>query len=251
MYLVKIKNISCVIIAKDAQRTIEETLHSLKSFTEVILYLNNSTDKTKEIAQRFENVKIIEGDFLGFGPTKNKACEYASNDWILSLDSDEVLTQKLCNEIKTLDLSNRLRVFQIKRDNYFLGKKIKYSGWGKDFLVRLFNKRTHQFNDNQVHEFIELHTSTQAQSLSYSFKHNAVLDINDFPLKMVTYADLSSKKNCSFVLAILKGIMAFLKTYILQKGFLDGWRGFFIAASNGYSKFFRYTKQYIRCKELN
>lgn len=248
----KIENISCVIIAKDAQRTIEDTLHSLKSFTEVILYLNNSTDKTKGIAQKFKNVNIIEGEFLGFGPTKNKACEYASNDWILSLDSDEILTQKLCNEIKTLDLSNQLRVFQIKRDNYFLGKKIKYSGWGNDQLVRLFNKTIHNFNNNQVHEFIEFNADTIIQKLKNSFKHNAVLDLNDFLFKIAKYSDLAAKnkKTCSFALVLLNAQWSFLKTYIIQLGFLDGWRGFFIAFTNAYSKFFRYTKRYINCTKL-
>lgn len=77
-----IHNITPVIIAKDAQKTIEETLKSLVSFEEVIVYLNNSTDETKQIAQKFSNVKIIDGDFIGFGPTKNKASEFSSNDWI-------------------------------------------------------------------------------------------------------------------------------------------------------------------------
>ncbi len=160
----KISNITCVIIAKNAEETISETLQSLQDFNEVILYLNNSDDETEKIADAFENVKVIQGDFLGFGPTKNKACEYAQNDWILSLDSDEVLSPDLFRELYKLQLSDSSTVFKIKRDNYFLGKKVHYSGWGDDYLVRLFNKTTHNFNNNMVHEFVALTAETKYSS---------------------------------------------------------------------------------------
>ncbi|MCD6259040.1 MAG: glycosyltransferase family 2 protein [Helicobacteraceae bacterium] len=247
--MTKIEAISCVIIAKDAEKTIFETLESLKQFEEVLLYLNNSTDRTKEIAQNFPNVKIIEGEFIGFGPTKNTACALATNDWIFSLDSDEVLSPELLHEIKSLKLENIDEVFQIRRDNYFLGKRVKYSGWGNDYLVRFFNKTAHHFNDHQVHEFVELNPKTKVRELKNSFKHNAVLDLNEFIFKIAKYSDLASqnKKTCSFFLVLLNAKWAFLKTYIIQFGFLDGWRGFFIAFTNAYSKFFRYTKRYINC----
>lgn len=247
----KIEHISCVIIAKDAEKTIQETLESLGDFEEIILYLNNSSDTTKEIAQNFNNVKIVEGEFFGFGPTKNKACEFATHDWILSLDSDETIPKELAKEIQALCLKNSNEVYQIKRDNYFLGKKVKYSGWGNDYLVRLFNRTKHQFNTNQVHEFVASQEYTELKKLKSSFKHNAVLHLNEFLFKMAKYSDLASqeKQTCSFVLVLLSAKWAFFKTYVIKLGFLDGWRGFFIAFTNCYSKFFRYTKRYINCKK--
>ena len=245
-------HISVVIMAKDAQETIEETLNSLKSFNEVILYLNNSQDKTAQIAQNFKNVNIITGDFIGFGPTKNAAATHATNDWIFSLDSDEVILPKLLNELNTLSLQNEHELFKIKRDNYFLNKKVKYSGWGNDWLIRLYNRKEHQFNDNQVHEFIPHKEGTIEISLKHSFRHNAVQDINQFLQKVMSYSDLAAnnKKTCSFIVVLLKAIFAFFKTYFLQLGFLDGWRGFVISISNFNGKFFRYTKRYINCKQI-
>lgn len=245
-----INNITPVIIAKDAKDTITETLKSLTSFSEVILYLNNSTDDTKNIASNYNNVKVIDGEFIGFGPTKNKAGEYSSNKWILSLDSDEVILPELLNEIKELSFENSNEVFVIKRDNYFLGKEVKYSGWGKDYLLRIYNKSKHKFNDNMVHEFVVIKDDTIKKTLKNSFKHNAVQDINQFLYKVAKYSDLASKdkKTCSFLVVLLKAKFAFFKTYFLQLGFLDGWRGFFIALSNFNGKFFRYTKRYINCK---
>jgi len=246
-----INNISVVIIAKNAQETLQETLESLVEFSEVILYLNNSSDDTPLIAQKFSNVKIIEGEFIGFGDTKNKAASYASSDWIFSLDSDEVIPPHLLEELQHLTLDNPHRLYILKRDNYFLNKKIRYSGWGNDYLARLYHKGHHTFNSNIVHEFIETHSKTHTIRLTNSFKHNAVTHVNQFLTKAMKYSDLAAKdkKTCSFLLVIAKAKFAFIKTYILQLGFLDGWRGFVIAISNFNAKFFRYTKRYINCKE--
>ncbi len=245
-----IKNISIVIMAKDAQETISETLKSLTTFQEVILYVNNSSDNTKNIANNYKNVQIIDGDFLGFGPTKNKAATYASNDWIFSLDSDEVILPNLLEELENLTLTNKKEVFIIKRDNYFLGKEVKYSGWGNDRLTRVYNKTYHQFNQNIVHEFILFTDKSIKTHLKNSFKHNAVQDINQFLQKIMTYSNLAAKdkKTCCFLTVLLKSIFAFFKTYIIKFGFLDGWRGYVIAISDFNGRFYRYTKRYSNCK---
>jgi len=246
-----IDTISVVIIAKNAEATIEETLQSLISFKDVILYLNNSTDKTEEITKKYANLTVVQGDFLGFGPTKNQAVSYAENEWILSLDSDEVVLDALLEELKVLTLENKKEVFVLKRDNYFLGKEVKYSGWGKDKLTRLYNKTYHQFNQNMVHEFVVLKEDTVKTELQNSFKHNAVQNINQFLQKVIKYSDLAAKdkKTCHFLMVVLKAQFAFFKTYVIQLGFLDGWRGFVIAISNFNGKFFRYTKRYINCQK--
>jgi len=246
----QINHISCVIIAKDAQETILNTLNSLKNFNDVILYINNSTDDTKKIASTFKNVNIIDGEFLGFGDTKNKAASYAKNDWILSLDADEELTQNLITEISNINLDNNQDVYEIKRDNYFLDKHVKYSGWGNDYLIRLYNRSIHNFNSNKVHEFIPTNNDSNVIRLKNSFKHLAVQDINQFLQKVITYSDLAAKdkKTCSIIVVLSKSFFAFFKTYIIKLGFLDGWRGLVISVSNFNGKFFRYMKRYINCK---
>ena len=112
-----INSISVVMIAKDAASTIGESLESLKSFSEVIVYINNSSDETEDIAKNYENVKIIHGEFIGFGSTKNRAASYAGNDWILSLDTDEVLSQKFLEQIQGFHRKENT-VYTILRINY-------------------------------------------------------------------------------------------------------------------------------------
>lgn len=245
-----IKNISVVIIAHNAEKTLKSTLDSLIHFEDVVVYVNNSTDNTVKIIQDYKNVHMIEGDFLGFGPTKNLASTYAKNEWIFSLDSDEVVTPSLYEELTKRQFDNPNTVFILKRDNYFFEKHIKHSGWGNDYLVRIYNRTQHQFNNNLVHEHIELKSDTIQIKLNSSFQHNAVTDLNQFLQKVMKYSDLASqnKKTCTLFIVISKSLFAFFKTYFLQLGFLDGWRGLVIAVSNFNGKFFRYIKRYTHCK---
>lgn len=246
----KIEYISCVIIAKDAEKTIIETLKSLEEFHEVILYLNNSSDNTKKIAQSFKNVKIVEGKFLGFGPTKNKACAYASNDWILSLDSDEVLVQKNIDEISALVLKNNT-LYKIKRDNYYNKKLIRCCGWENDKVIRLFNKTQTAFCDNLVHEYI-LKKNLHVMELKTPIKHYPYENSVQLIQKMQNYSNLfaqnqQGKKSSSTLKAFAKASFTFFKSYILQKGFLCGSEGLLISITNANTTFYKY----IKLAELN
>ncbi len=95
-----IKNISVVIIVKNSENTIKRTLNSLVDFCEVIVYDNGSTDETINIAKSFPNVNLVEGEFKGFGWTKNQAASFAKNDWVMIIDSDEVANKGLLEELK-------------------------------------------------------------------------------------------------------------------------------------------------------
>ncbi len=243
--------VSVVMIAKNADATIASSLESLIHFDEVILYLNNSTDNTETIAKTFKNVNIIDGTFDGFGTTKNRATSYARNSWILSLDSDELISKSLFDELNTLSLNDEKAVFIIKRDNYFLNKKINYSGWGNDYLVRVYNKNEHGFNNNIVHEKIILHTNSKKIILKNSFKHLAVIEIGQFLSKINSYSKLGAvdKMTCSFTVVIFKSLFAFIKTYFIRLAILDGYAGFVIAISDANGRFYRYVQRYINCKK--
>jgi len=242
-----INTISVVIMAKNAEETIEECLSSLHNFDDVVLYLNNSTDNTENIAKSFENVNIIQGEFIGFGPTKNKAASYAQHDWILSLDSDEMLNQTLVEEIVASDFSNIHNVFILKRDNYFLGANTR----SKDYITRIYNTKHTQLNENMVHEKVIVQADSQKIHLKTSFKHLNITDINQTLTKMMKYTSLAAegKKTCFFPIILIKSMFAFFKSYILKLHILDGWRGFVIAKTEANSRFYRYLKQYINCKE--
>ena len=242
-----IKHISVVIIVKNAEETIAEYLAALVRFSEVIVYCNHSTDNTMEIARGFANVKLIEGDFEGFGKTKKMASEAAKHDWILSLDSDEILNDRLIDEIAAIDITQTQRVYVLKRENYFLGAKTV----SKDYIVRLYHRTFTNYNDALVHEKVLVPEGAERVSLKQGFKHLNITDINQTLTKMIHYTDLGAKKKkiCFFPIVIAKATFAFIQTYILRLYFLNGWRGFVIAISNANRRFYKYLKQYIHCQE--
>ncbi len=241
-----LKDITVVIIAKNASETIKETMDSLKAFHQVVVYLNNSTDDTKDIVASYTNAKIIDGEFLGFGQTKNKASDYSQTQWILSLDSDEVLNDKLIHEIEKLDMTNEKVVYKLKRDNFFLGAKTS----NIDFVLRLYNKKHTKFNNNKVHEKLILNDDTVVKKLKSSFKHHNITDINQTLTKMILYTDLGAKdkKICFFGIVIIKAFFAFVQSYLLKFYIKDGWRGFVISITYANRRFYKYLKQYINCQ---
>ncbi len=238
--------ISITVLSRNSEETLEKTLESTKSFPEVVLLDTGSTDGTLAIAKKFPNVKVFEASFQGFGRTHNIASSFASNDWIFSLDSDEILSEELIEEIqnKTLDPKS---VYAVRRKNFLYGKEIKgCSGWHPDWIVRLYNRNSTSFDDAEVHEKIVV-GSLNKEKLLYTMSHVPYRRISDFLQKMQSYTDLFAKQNkgkkeSSMMKAILHGWATFFKSYFLKKGFLQGSEGFLISAYNGHVAFYKYLK---------
>ncbi|QOY51427.1 glycosyltransferase family 2 protein [Candidatus Sulfurimonas baltica] len=248
----RIKNISCVMIAKDAQATIKSVLDSLIEFDDVVVYSNNSTDKTDEIAKTYTNANLIQGEFLGFGPTKNRAATFAKNDWILSLDADEVLSQEFVTNLKTTKLDEK-SLYTILRTNYYKTTQIKHC-WGNDIITRVYNRSKTSFTDKKVHEKI-IEDGFKIESINGAIKHYPYSNITDFIVKLDRYStifanDNVGKKSSSPLKAFLNGGFSFFKTYFLKGGFLDGYPGLVIAFSHMATNFYKYIKLYELNREL-
>ena len=250
--MTKITNISCVLIVKNAEATLQKCLKSLELFEDVVLYSNNSTDRTNIIAKSFENIRLIEGEFLGFGPTKNLAASYAKNEWVLSLDADEVLSQEFNQNLISLEL-NEHHIYTILRTNFYKDQEIKHC-WGKDVITRLYNRSLTKFTDKKVHEHIVDDNFTVVK-LQGIVQHYPYASITDFIIKLDRYStifaeDNCGKKNASPSKAFFNGLFSFFKTYILKRGFLDGHAGLIIAFSHMATNFYKYMKLYELNEEL-
>ena len=248
-----ISHISCVIIVKDAQNTIADVLNALKPFNDVVLYINNSTDKTKDIAKKYKNVTIIDGIFNGFGITKNEASKYTKNSWILSLDADEVISEEFIQNLKKIDLDKN-NLYTIDRVNYYKKAPIKHC-WGNDIIVRIYNKDITNFTDTKVHEKI-IKKNLNIIHIKGEVKHYPYSNISDFIIKLDRYStifaqDNVGKKSSSPLKAILNAYFSFFKTYFLKKGFLDGYAGLIIAFSHMATNFYKYMKLYELNRELS
>ena len=247
-----LNKISVVILTKNSSKYLEQVLTTVSVFDEVVILDNGSTDDTMTIAKTFDNVVVYEHEFIGFGPLKNYASSLAKNDWVLSLDSDEVLTKAFIDSLKNRHLDSQ-SVYTIERINYYKDKKIQYC-WNNDIIIRLYNKNSTKFNDKYVHEGIESN-GLNAELLNGNIKHYSYSNISEFIVKSDRYSTLFAEQNAGKsrstpMKAIGHSLFAFIKTYILKRGFLDGYIGLIISYTQASEKFYKYMKLYEKNLEL-
>lgn len=237
--------ISVTILTKNSQKYLLEVLSALHIFSEIVVYDTGSQDQTLEIARRFSNVVIYEGSFIGFGPTHNIASSLAKNDWILSIDSDEIVTPNLADEIRSLKIK-RGCVYSLPRHNEYRGKWIRWCGWHPDRQIRLYHRLDTRFTEAQVHEAVDARHLKEIQLYS-PLRHYSYDQVGDFLQKMHSYSSLfalqyQGKKSSSLSKALAHGCYAFFKSYILKRGFLGGQEGFEISFYNANTAFYKYLK---------
>ncbi len=236
---------SVTVLTKNSQKYLYEVLAALQSFDEIVICDTGSEDQTLDIARQFSNVSLYERPFIGFGPTHNMASNLARHDWILSIDSDEVVTSALANEIQALKLT-RGCIYSFPRHNEYRRKWIRWCGWHPDRQIRLYHRQETQFTEVQVHEAIERRYLKEV-CLSSPLCHYSYDQVSDFLYKMQSYSSLfaqqyQGKKSSSIGKAICHGLFAFFKSYIIKYGFLGGQEGFEISFYNATTAFYKYLK---------
>jgi glycosyltransferase involved in cell wall biosynthesis len=245
--------VSVVIIAKNEAHIIEQTLMAAQTLTDdVIVVDSGSTDGTEDIVKR-NNARFIEVNWLGFGPTKNKGIDAAYNDWILSIDADEIPDQELMKNISYLDLSNDSVVYNIRFKTFLGNKVIRFGEWGNDSHIRLFNRTKVRWNNNQVHERLQLTADTLIKNIEGYIHHYTSKDLGEYVNKMTKYALLNAEGN--FVKGKQSGWLqrnfshhfSFISNYFFRLGFFDGIQGYWIAKITAYYTFVKYARLY----ELN
>ncbi len=241
--------ISATIMVKNGERYLAQCLEALQDFDEIVVMDNGSTDASPDIAQQFANVTFYQKPFFGFGPMKNDLADHARNDWILNIDCDEIVPPALVEEIRGLDLTNTKRAYAISRLNHYRGRPIKTCGWYPDFVKRLYNKQTVRFNDRQVHESLDIPKGVKLRKLKNHFNHYSFEGAAGLVEKMQKYTtiyadDHAGKKQSSIGKAITHGTVAFIKSYIFRRGFLDGADGFVISVGAGTGAYYKYVKLY-------
>ena len=238
--------LSATVIVLNESRNIQMCLESLSWADEIVLVDTGSTDDTKEIASRYTE-KIFDLKWEGFGKSKKYAKEKASGKWILSIDADEVITEKLKNEI--LDVINSPESqdgYFIPRQSNFLGKWIKHSGWYPDYVLRLFKKDKGSFTTDKVHEKVEVDGKTDY--LKNELLHYTDPDLNHYLDKLNNYTTFSAEqlyqrnKRANLLDIVFRPIAIFFKMYFFKLGFLDGRVGLVLAGCSAFHVFFKYSK---------
>lgn len=239
--------ISIVIITKNEAHIIEQTLKAITTISnDVIIVDSGSTDATVRICKQYQ-CNVIETTWDGYGSNKNKGIAAAKNDWILSLDADEVPDEILCSSLQQLELSNPNIAYTLKFHNYFCCKKIRYGVWGSDYHVRLFNRSHVSWNNDEVHESLQFPQQIKIVRVKGAVQHYTVNNLHDYIEKTTRYAESSAAKYYSkgkkagVVKLYFSPAFTFLKHYFFRLGFLDGWEGFMICKTNAWYTFLKYS----------
>ncbi len=243
-------SIATIIITKNEAHNIEACINSVLWTDEIIIVDAHSTDGTQDICRKFEpQVKLYIMDWPGYGAQKNRAMKLATTEWLLFLDADERVTPELRQEIelKLKKTESSISVYRIPRQNYFLGKALKYCrGKGERQSARLVRNGKCNFSLDLVHETIQ--TEGSSANLRQCLNHFSYNSLENRIEKMNFYSSLGALKlvqcdaKSSFGKALLKALWAFVRTYFLRLGCFDGWPGFIIALSNFEGTFYKYAK---------
>jgi (heptosyl)LPS beta-1,4-glucosyltransferase len=239
-----VKDISVIIITNNEEKNIRKVLKSVCWADEIIVVDSESRDKTREIASEL-GAEVFVRKWTGFADQKKYALSLAKNEWVLSIDADEEITEALKKEIEELD-ENKADGFYIRRENYYLDKHITSCGWNNDYQLRLFRKAKTEMNFRLVHEGFLVNGITA--KLHSTMKHYTFTSIAPELSKINTYSTLEARERMKKK-KIVKGkniflhaLAAFLRDFISQKGYKDGVYGLVISFLSGVTTLLTYTK---------
>lgn len=247
------RQLSIVIIAKNEEDLISRCVTQWKLLGEVIVLESGSSDNTFQTASR-AGAKVTTSSWEGFGKQKQKAVALSLTDWVLSIDCDELPTPQLIKEIEGLALTDPSIIYAIRRESHFLGRKVRFSGWRHDYVLRLFNRTRANYTSRLVHEKVE-GENTKTVALKHNLIHLPYRNYQHINRKTKIYAklagiEIASKRNAPYHMVTIgiKTFWAFFRTLIIQLGILDGRIGYTIAKMNGKYTFFKYLKanKYLR-----
>jgi glycosyltransferase involved in cell wall biosynthesis len=238
-----VSKISVVIITKNESQNIVDCIVSAKKLSDDIIVVDSgSTDNTVSLATA-QNVSIITVCWNGYGDARNKGAKLAANNWILSLDADERITDKLAASILSLNFNNARIIYGFRRLNFFGAQKINYGALAHDKVYRLYNRTNSYWNAVPVHEQLVGKKYTKSL-LPCHIEHYGIRTGTHYLQKKTGYAYLCAvkykleRKKFTKVLRYISPAFNFIKAYFFQLGFLDKRIGFIIAMINA-----QYTKK--------
>lgn len=244
--------ISATIITFNEEQNIKRCLESLLEVAdEIVVVDSHSTDQTETICMSYEQVRFIKNEFPGHIEQKNFAIEQAAHEWILSLDADECLSDHLKAEIETIKSFDQtdFQAYSMPRLNNYCGKWIKHSGWYPDRKVRLWNRKIGKWGGNNPHDKVILDTDLRAGNLKADLLHYTIASLSAHINQVNKFSEIaarqlmnSEEKSSTTFKMIFDPPFIFIKRYILQLGFLDGFYGLCIAVISATAKFLKYAK---------
>ena len=240
--------LSVVIITFNEEDNIARCLKSIQDVADEILVVDSfSSDQTEQICSEF-NVRFIKHNFEGHKEQKNYALKLATFQYVLSLDADEALSTELMESIRKLKNNFDRSGYKMNRISWYQGGWIRHGGWYPDTKLRLVNKEKAQWKGENPHDRLELINSDEAGFLKGDLFHYSFKDLADHAKRTNIYSTIAAREafqrnsGYSTFKLIFNPSFTFIKKYVFQLGFMDGYNGFLIATMAAYGKFLKYSK---------
>jgi glycosyltransferase involved in cell wall biosynthesis len=246
-------NLSVGIITYNEEKKLSRTLDTVKDIAdEIIIVDSGSIDKTVEIAESFGASVFVE-PWKGFGAQKNSVIDKCRGKWILLIDADEEITPELKACIRDISESPKpqYEVYKIQFRSVCFGKEIKYGGWSGFYRIRLFRNGAGRYDDKLVHE--NFLTSASIGILKKYIIHRTYDNLEEYFDKFNSYTSkwamqyYEKGKKKSFAAVYFSAKFNFLKSYIFNLGFLDGYEGYLLSKAGAMYVLIKYLK----LRELN
>ncbi len=241
--------ISATIITLNEEKNLGRVCESLRGAVDEIVVVDSlSQDRTRQVALEFTS-QFFPHPFESYSAQKNVAATKASHPWILSIDADECLSDELRQSILKLKADGAPRdtaAYRFARRARYLGGWIRHSGWYPDYKTRLYDRNRARWVGDYVHE--SLVVDGPVVLIPGDLLHFTVNSISDHVTRLNRYTTLAANhsasegKQFSIPGCLFTPPLTFLKTYLLQRGFLDGWRGLCIAAFASWYVFLKQVK---------
>jgi glycosyltransferase involved in cell wall biosynthesis len=238
--------LTVTIVTLDEAAHIAAAIESVSFADEVIVVDAGSRDETTAIA-RSKGARVTSREWTGWVDQKNFAASLASHDWIFSLDADERVTPALAAEIRALlSCEPPLRGYRVPRVTFHLGRWIRTTDFYPDYQTRLYDRRAARWQGGYVHESVTV--DGIVGRLANELQHHSYRDLRDHLDRINKYSSLAARqmheagRRAGPLDLLLHPPAAFLRNYVLRRGFLDGTAGLTLSAVNAYSVFLKFAK---------
>ncbi len=238
--------VSVIITTFNEEINIGECLDSVLWADEILLVDSFSTDQTIEIARRYP-ATILQREYFGSAAQKNWSMDRVKHDWVLIIDADERVPPALAEEILTvLASAPRVNGFYIRRENVFIDKVIRHSGWSTDKVVRLFRRDKGRYPNRRVHADLEIEGAVP--TLRHSFVHYTFRSFDQYFRKFINYAEWGAAqafrdgKRAGLLEIGFRPAWRFFRMYVLQLGVLDGLHGLVVCGLQAFGVFLKYAR---------
>jgi glycosyltransferase involved in cell wall biosynthesis len=238
--------LSVIVPTFNEEATLGACLDSVAFADDILVVDSFSTDRTVAMA-RERGARVVQRTYGYSAQQKNWAIPQARHEWVLLVDADERVSEPLRDEIAALLARGpEADGYWIRRANHFLGRRIRFCGWGSDRVIRLFRRDVSRYQDRQVHSEIDL--PGPLPILRHTLEHHTFRSWDQYWPKLEMYSEWGARqmylegRRTGGVQMLLRPLLRFVRMYVLKGGFLEGAHGVALSLLGAFTVYLKHAR---------